>query len=315
MLITFWGTRGSLPAPLTWQEVEAKLLSILLRVRGRRFPTPQDAQAYLATLPFAERATFGGNTPCVEVRSGDDLLILDAGTGIRALGKALMDGSAGKGQATLHVLLSHTHWDHIMGFPFFEPAYVPGNRIVLYGGHEDLEARIRHQQDPAHFPVSLEDMSADFSFTHLEVERSYRISGFSVELLKQFHPGASYGYRIHRRGRVLVYSTDSEYERTDPDYLSKYTRFFRKADALIFDAQYSPSETVEKQNWGHSSALIGVELALQAQVKRLILFHHDPEADDEKIQSHLEEAISYRDRKEGRDLEILVAYDGMQLQL
>ncbi len=315
MLITFWGTRGSIPAPLTWRDVEDKLLSLIFHLGGRRFSTPQDAQEYLATLPFFQRATFGGNTPCVEVCWGDDRLILDAGTGIRSLGKALMDGLAGKGQATLHILLSHTHWDHIMGFPFFEPAYVPGNQIVLYGGHEDLEARIRHQQDPAHFPVSLEDMSADFFFVHLEVGRNYRIAGFSVEVLKQFHPGASYGYRIQRKGRVLVYSTDSEYERTDPDYLAKYTRFFRKADALIFDAQYSPSETVEKQNWGHSSALIGVELALQAQVKRLILFHHDPEADDERIQSHLEEAISYRDRKGGNGLEILAAYDGMQIQL
>ncbi|HIE03514.1 MAG TPA: MBL fold metallo-hydrolase [Candidatus Latescibacteria bacterium] len=315
MLIRFWGTRGSLPSPLTWKDLEAKLLLLLLRAGGRRFSTYEDVRAFLEGLPFYERGTFGGNTPCVEVLFGEEGLILDAGTGICPLGRSLMDGPAGKGQATLHILLSHTHWDHIMGFPFFEPAYVPGNRMVIYGGHEGLEARLKYQQDPAHFPISLEDMSADFSFVRLEVGHTYRIAGFSVEVMKQFHPGASYGYRIQRKGKVLVYSTDSEYERTDPDYLTKYIHFFRKADVLIFDAQYSPSETVEKKNWGHSSALVGVDLALYAQVKKLVLFHHAPEADDERIQSHMDEVLSYVKRKGGEGLEVMAAYDGMMLEI
>lgn len=316
MKITFWGVRGSLPAPLCAEQITERIVEAVAGARDVDCPDSEAARAYVAGLPFHKRATFGGNTPCVEARSGEDFLIFDAGSGIRLLGKALMDGAFGRGQGTAHILLSHTHWDHIMGFPFFSPAFVPGNRIIFYGCHDDIEGRVKYQQDGRHFPVEMDSMSADFEFVQLDTRTRAQIGPFAVRALKQFHPGASYGYRIETSGEAVVYATDSEYESLDLGYLSKYLEFFRNADMLIFDAFVGPGEDVKKQNWGHSSALYGVNIAAEAGVKKLVLFHHDPERSDGDIQRIWEEAMAYCRRTRGDStLEIVSAYDGLEIEV
>ncbi|MFH1007881.1 MAG: MBL fold metallo-hydrolase [Candidatus Latescibacterota bacterium] len=314
MEITFWGARGSIPDPLNAEQVMERVTGAVAGADGVDCSDREAVRAYVATLPFCRRATFGGNTACVEVRSGEDFLILDAGSGIRLLGKKLMAGAFGRGEGTAHVLLSHTHWDHIMGFPFFAPAFVPGNQIVFYGCHDDLEGRLRYQQSRGHFPVEMDSMSADFRFVTLDTREEIRIGPFSLRTLKQFHPGASYGYRVEAESEAVVYATDSEYESLDSNYLSKYLTFFQNADVLIFDALVGPNESIQKQRWGHSSALCGVDIARQAGAKKLVLFHHDPERDDEAIQRIADEAIEYA-RRTGSDsaLEIVPAYDGLKM--
>jgi phosphoribosyl 1,2-cyclic phosphodiesterase len=315
MRIIFWGVRGSLPAPLCAEQVMERIIGAVAGAEGVECSDMDAVRAYVAKLPFHRRATFGGNTPCVEVRSGDDFLIFDAGSGIRLLGEKLMHGAFGRGEGTAHILLSHTHWDHIMGFPFFAPAYVPGNRIIFYGCHDELEGRLKHQQNRKHFPVEMDSMSADFEFVKLDTRRGIRIGPFTVGMLKQFHPGASYGYRVEVENVAVVYATDSEYESLDLSYLSKYLTFFRNADVLIFDAFVGPGENIKKQNWGHSSALYGVDIATEAGVKKLVLFHHDPERNDEDIQKIAEEAVAYAERKKGGSaLEIVPAYCGLEIE-
>jgi len=168
----FWGVRGSIPTPAGPKEIRQKIIEILrlALAEGVRLENENQLRAYIGGLPPLKRGMIGGNTACVEVRSEaewEEALILDAGSGIRPLGLEMMKGSFGRGEGTAHLFLSHTHWDHIMGFPFFAPAFVPGNRIRVYGAHENLEERIERQQMPEHFPVPLESMGAEVEFVHL----------------------------------------------------------------------------------------------------------------------------------------------------
>jgi len=159
-------------------------------------------------------------------------------------------------------------------------------------------------------------MSADFEFVQLEPRKEARIGPFAVRALKQFHPGASYGYRIEADDEAVVYATDSEYESLDLGYLSKYLKFFRDADVLIFDAFVGPGEDIKKQNWGHSSALYGVDIAAESGVKKLVLFHHDPERSDEEIEKIWEDAVTYcRRTRNDSTLKVVSAYDGLEIEI
>lgn len=318
MDIIFWGVRGSIPAPLSPQRIQEKIVYALCGAAEVDLSDHRAVEDYVVRLPFDQRSTFGGNTACLEVCVDDERLILDAGSGIRKLGLKLMSTTPmGQGQGVAHILLSHTHWDHIMGFPFFAPAYIPGNTVIFYGCHEHLEERLQTQQRATHFPVELHKMSAECRFVQWEAGQRYSIGSFTVLPFKQFHPGVSYGYRVEAEGTSLVYATDAEYPHYQrPDYMAESLQSLRRADVLIFDAQYSLRETIEKKEWGHSSPLVGVDIAQKAEVKKLVLFHHDPEADDKAVQRSLDMAIQYqRQTASTSDLEILTAYEGLKIHL
>ncbi len=308
MKIRFWGTRGSTPAPLTAAAVADKLERALAALAGQA----TDAAA-IAALPFHLRATYGGNTSCVEVIGGDETVILDAGTGLRGCGERA-DAAVGR---TYHLLLSHTHWDHISGLPFFRPAFVAGNRIVVYGCHPDLEGRIATLFAAPHFPVRFERLAAEFSFVRLRPGRTVEIAGLSVTPFAQRHPGASYGYRLARGGRSAVYSTDSEHNGPADPRTEKFVAFCRDADLLIFDAMYPFAEAVtDKAGWGHSSNVTGIEIAKRAAIGRLCLFHHDPMLDDEALDRRLAESRRYAEHHAPeRPLAVSMAYDGLEIEV
>jgi phosphoribosyl 1,2-cyclic phosphodiesterase len=209
------------------------------------------------------------------------------------------------------------HWDHIMGLPFFTPAYIPGNRIRFYGGHPGLEAALRRQQDEPSFPVDFSYLRADIAFTHLEPGTTYDIAGMKVTAKLQRHPGDSYGYRFEANGRSVVYSTDSEHKLTDPGETHSFADFFRNADLVIFDAMYSLAEATSiKADWGHSSNVLGVELCQQAGARHLCLFHHDPANDDETISRMLADTQRLEEiTRTGVPLRVTAAYDGMEIEL
>ncbi|MGB5920670.1 MAG: MBL fold metallo-hydrolase, partial [Syntrophobacteria bacterium] len=156
MKVKFWGVRGSLPAPIPPTEIENKIVQALGGASGVDLDDIEAIENYVRALPFYQRTTTGGNTSCVEVCGDNTKIILDAGSGIRQLGIELMQGPCGKGKGTVHLLISHTHWDHIMGFPFFTPAYAAGNQVLIYGRHPRIKERFQDQHHPDHFPVSLE---------------------------------------------------------------------------------------------------------------------------------------------------------------
>ncbi|MGV3526723.1 MAG: MBL fold metallo-hydrolase [Candidatus Sericytochromatia bacterium] len=244
MKIKFWGVRGSIPTP------------------------------------WSEAMQVGGNTSCVQVLTdSDELLVLDAGTGIRMLGKALIEAGEHRSRR-VHLLLSHTHWDHIQGLPFFGLANYPDNHLVVYGANKaerTLEEVVRAQMDSAYFPVSLAEVGAQIDFQPVP-EGDFQIGRVQIRAAVFNHPGGVYGYRLCVDGQVLVYATDMEYTPQSLD--QRLIDFAQGADLLIYDAQYTSAELETKTGWGHSSPQAAAALAQAAGVKKLYLFSHDPDHSD-----------------------------------
>jgi phosphoribosyl 1,2-cyclic phosphodiesterase len=317
--VTFWGTRGSIPVSLDCASVRDKLAAAIVSASGKKLDTQEKARAWVDTeLDFAISHTFGGNSACVQLDAGDgEYVLCDLGSGVRAFGNHVLNRDGPSKKSTFHVFMSHVHWDHIMGFPFFGPAYAPGNRIRIYGCHPNVEAALRRQQDPPSFPVPFDSLAASIEFVTLQAGRSYDIAGWRVTARRQNHSGDSYGYRFVRDGRIVVYSTDSEHRLDVPDEVEGAASFFADADLVIFDAMYSLAEAVSvKEDWGHSSNVVAVELCQLANAKHLVLFHHEPANNDERIALIWRETLRYEEiSRTGQPLRVSAAYDGLEIEL
>ena len=232
-------------------------------------------------------AEVGGNTSCVEVRCGDSVLILDAGTGLRALGVDLMRRGAGRGGVEAHLLLSHFHWDHIQGFPFFGPAYVPGNRVSIYGaplGGKPVHEAFAAQMRPPHFPVDMSAMRAALDFRDVAPGEALPVGEARVRTAVGRHPDGCLVWRVEHGGAAVVYATDTEHDGDTGEIDGGLLDLARGADLLIYDAQYTADEYCSKRGWGHSTAEEGIRLAEAAGVRQLVLFHHDPGHDDAEVE-------------------------------
>ena len=265
---------------------------------------------------------YGGNTSCVEVRLDDDtLIIFDAGTGIRALGQALL---AQPGPVHAYLFLSHAHWDHIQGIPFFAPAYIAGTELTILGpehGHLTLEKIVTGQMRSPYFPIPMHAMAAKIEFVKLEERSVVKLpNGATVEAGVLNHPGCTLGYRLTANGKVLAYTTDNEPfgETAASRHLvkpSRHTSLVRDADLLIQDAQYTPEEYApHRLGWGHSTYLDALQIAQQAHVTRLVLFHHDPSHSDTDV-DHIVARCQAQIAQQGLDLECLGAAEGAVLVL
>jgi phosphoribosyl 1,2-cyclic phosphodiesterase len=234
--------------------------------------------------PSADTAGVGGNTSCVEITAGEQRIVFDAGTGLRNLGERLIQ----TGPSHTTILLSHLHWDHIQGLPFFTPLYVPGNRIdVMSGpnGHMSLREALKKQMSPPFFPVSVDDVAPQLCVRDLGPTERFNLGDLRVTTARLNHPDPVYGYRLDFAGRSVVYATDTEhYSCVDPTLL----KLAEGADVLIYDAQYTPEEYSgevgpAKVGWGHSTFVAAAELAQLAGVGQLVLFHHDPKRNDDAV--------------------------------
>jgi phosphoribosyl 1,2-cyclic phosphodiesterase len=328
MQVRFWGVRGSCPAPLASDEIASRLAEALWRLgQDSAPPDLADREAiaeWVESLPADVRGCAGGNTPCVEMRTAaGELFIIDFGTGIRALGNELINTEFGWGTGQAHCFLSHYHWDHIQGWPFFKPTYVPGNRFDVYARHPSVEMRLRQQQQSPFFPpASWDDMQANIIYHQLGkhpitlCDDQVRVSSLELN-----HPSRSYAYRFEADGQIFVYASDGAYFKLTDSDLQPYVDFFRGADLLIFDAQFTLTESYEKSTWGHSSSVVGAELAMMAGVKRLALFHHDPSADDEALKELLRVGEQYAHLSAGAtqhdaaSCQILIAREGVSIDL
>jgi phosphoribosyl 1,2-cyclic phosphodiesterase len=291
--LRFWGTRGSIPTPGT------------------------------------HTVRYGGNTPCVEVRTETDwLVILDAGTGIRELGRSLMAGSNGTGTAiAADIFLTHAHWDHIQGIPFFAPIFQQGNHFTIWGSktlETSIDRVIRDQMSPVVFPVSFEELSARIDFCEIAEERrvgnGYEVTAFAVQ-----HPGGALGYRFSAAGvgggegggGSFVYISDNELAphetyKTDAGWKDRLVGFVRGAKLLIHDATYTSDEYQRHRGWGHSTYQEAVTLALDAGVEELVLFHHRPERSDEEVDQWVA-ACQAMVAGRGSRLRVRAAAEGMTL--
>lgn len=318
MLVRFWGTRGSVPVSVTHADIRAKLIAAFEGAAGRDLSDRARIEAYVDNeLGFEVAGTFGGHSSCVQIEGADEAVICDMGSGARPLAGHLLAQAQGKPR-TYHVFMSHLHWDHIMGFPFFTPVYIPGNRIVIHGCHAELERAFRRQQAEPSFPVHFDQLAATIEFDVMTPGRRYDIAGLAVTAKKQRHAGDSYGWRFERDGRALVYSTDSEHAIGDEAEHDAFVEFFRDADLVIFDAMYSLADAISvKADWGHSSNIVGVELCQLAGVRRLCMFHHEPAHNDAQIARTLTETRRFEQitRENRPPLDVSAAYDGLEIAL
>ena len=317
MRVRFWGTRGSLPVALTAADVRDKIVAALRGASGRALASDADVDAYVDGLAFDVAGTFGGHSACVEIENGSSEYVLcDLGSGVRPFGQAALARHAGAPQ-TYHVFMSHVHWDHIMGLPFFTPAYIPGNRLFIYGGHAVLEEALRRQQARPSFPVDFAAFKSTIEFVRLEPGTRYAVAGMDVTLKKQRHAGDSYGYRFESNGHSVVYSTDSEHSLADMKETESFVEFFDRADLVIFDAMYSLVEAISvKADWGHSSNIVGVELCQRAQARHLCMFHHEPASSDATLARVLADTRRFEEiTRTGAPLRITSAYDGLEIDL
>jgi phosphoribosyl 1,2-cyclic phosphodiesterase len=320
MQVRFWGTRGSLPVAPTAGAIRDKVANALLAAQGRAFADLDAARAFAAQeLPFAAAQTYGGATSCVEIDAGDGAFVVcDMGSGLREFGLDAMRRCAAGHAREWHFFLSHLHWDHIMGFPFFVPAFVPGSRIVIHSGHADAEEALRRQQEEISFPVPFDWLKADIAFRTLQPGTDYRIGALEVAMIEQQHSHVSYGYRFRdAAGRTAIYSTDSEHKIDRMEGEADVVSFFDNADLVVCDTMYSLADSVSmKEDWGHSSNIVAIDLCHEAKARRLALFHHEPTYSDADIQRMHQESIRYEElTREQTPLEVLCAYDGLEVAL
>lgn len=226
---------------------------------------------------------YGGNTSCVEVGVGEHRFILDAGTGIRALSKVFLESDV----RNIHLLLSHTHWDHINGFPFFRPAYDDRRRMHILAGHLkhqglSIQGVLYQQMQEPVFPVPLDAMKAIVDFEDFEAGESFELfPGVNVRTAPLNHPNGATGYRIEHAGKAACYVTDTEHVPGKPD--ENILRLIEGADLVIYDSTYTEEEFARHQGWGHSTWNEGMRLCRMAGAKQLAIFHHDPDHDDEQM--------------------------------
>ncbi|MDR2405134.1 MAG: MBL fold metallo-hydrolase, partial [Deltaproteobacteria bacterium] len=315
MRIRFWGVRGSIPAPPNSYELRDKIYKALTMALETRLK-PWDIPSFINTLPHEVKSFVGGNTPCIEISHGKRILIFDAGSGIRNLGrlftprpsKDLLDQLENPDselkepqeispshQLNLDLLLTHTHWDHIQGLPFFAPIYSKDTALSIYG--TDIVAKKKNLElqmsDSSVFPIHFHSLPAQISF-HEFPETGLVLEPFTLDCLELPHPGGSTAYRVKAFDKTVVFATDYEIIDSSESSTKKEALkdFISNADVFISDTQYTYTESHSKEGWGHSSALNIVELAVQSGVKMLYLFHHDPNYDDLKLYDILDKASS-----------------------
>ncbi len=301
-----------------------------VRFRGVRGSIP---------VPGRQTNRYGGNTSCVEVRPADGpLVIVDAGTGIRRLGKDLMQGDFGAGRGSAHVLITHTHWDHIQGLPYFAPLYQRGNRLSVYGRQRDdrnMRAIFRVQTDQSYFPIGVDELQAQLVFRELVEGASFEIGPVGVRCTRLNHPYLALAYRLEADGGAVVYASDTapftdlllEHELIvrpprpgeppPPEQASKLralrdglVRLCRDADVVIYDTMFTPSECLRLPHWGHSAPEHGLDVVRAAGARTLVLYHHAPERTDDEIDAELA-----RVRALAPDVEVIAAAEGLELQV
>jgi len=289
--VRFWGTRGSIPTP------------------GHK------------------TRTYGGNTSCVELRIDDSLFVCDGGTGLRELGLDL--GQRGQTELEVHMFFSHTHWDHIQGFPFFLPAYAKQNSLYVYDVGKDndrVHRLLKGQMQSDYFPVNFSELGSKIHSSYLDAHGGV-IDGVRVRAFEQTHPGKSYAYSFQKNGTKIVYATDNELDLTLSNreetlknlHVSRrlpedLVRFVADADLLIVDGQYTDDEYALKHGWGHARAKTAVDLAVQGKVKQCAIFHHDPMHADELIDGIIDECRA-RASDFGSNVVLFGAREGLELKL
>lgn len=319
--IKFWGTRGSIARGMTEAEFARRFGHMIAEAEAAGITTLRGFAEAIDAGRFGRPLAYGGNTTCMEIAHGGDMLFVDMGTGLREAGAAAMLS----GRTEYHFLLTHAHWDHVMGLPFFVPVFMKGNKLVFHHVHETMPDDIRVCFNGVNFPVPWSVLGSEREFVRHETHTPFAVGGMTVTPFVLDHPGRSFGYRVEAGGKSIVIAGDSEYKRVTPEALGADRACYQHADVLVFDAQYDLDELVRRFDFGHSSPIVGVGVAMREHVRKLVLTHHDPYASDDKIHQSLRMATDHRDSlmaaaaEAGRPvtttLDVVAAWDGMEIDL
>ncbi|WP_039927360.1 MBL fold metallo-hydrolase [Leptospira vanthielii] len=317
MIVQLYGVRGSIASPLRNQDYRKKIIDILDLYR--QTGAGVSADEFWQNLPYHLKFVTGSDTTCVSVTDDEgEVYILDMGTGLRNLGDELVsDYLSSKLKKTVSFFITHTHWDHIQGLPFFKPIYFPDFQLNFYSPYSDLESRLQKQQEPEYFPVSLDgtgsakDFKLFFPGDVLEFA-----SGMKVECYPLKHPGGSFAYKFtNRAGKIFIFATDAEFTGADMDLIHECHPFFAEADLLILDTQYTLDESFSKFDWGHTAYTMSVNCASSWKVKNLVLTHHEPSYSDEKIYEIYNDAKLHKEQLGEKKLKIHLAREGLRFHL
>ena len=324
MKIKFWGTRGSLPRALSHTDFAKIMDNILAKAETLGVSTLEEFRNLVKsgdkrlTHPF----TFGGHTTCSEIIHNGKHFFIDMGSGLNAA------SAATRPTDEFVVFLTHMHWDHIIGLPFFVPhLYSPMSRFVIYHVHQNAPEYVSSQFNGVNFPVKWEVIQSRVQFRKLNVYESVDIGDVHVTPFRLDHPGGCFGYRFEAGGKSIVVGVDGEYKRLTPQELGEDLKYYQNLDLLVFDSQFEMNELANRFDWGHCSPNIGVDLALREGIGTLVLSHHDPQSPEARQVRMLDDARTYlktqlpayqeiwQGKGKADGPSIISAYDGLEIDL
>lgn len=321
MYIKCLGTRGSITRAWSHEDFSERLLSLIAAAEENGIENLGDFRDYCLNPSKLMPLTYGGHTACTQVGHADALACIDMGTGLQRYGADL----ASNAPKEHHIFMTHMHWDHIIGLPFFKPIYTSGQKVKIHHVHKNAPKFIKILFNGVNFPLKWDAVADQIEFCQLKLYRPVQVGEMEFTPFALDHPGGSFGYRVDAGGKSLAIAVDGEFQRHSPDELGADLKFYQDLDLILFDAQYEKEELAKRYDWGHSSPDKGVDLALREGIKHLLLTHHDPEADQEKLEQMFKKASDYMKSqlpkypKKWQDHQntpvVSMAYDGLVVNL
>jgi phosphoribosyl 1,2-cyclic phosphodiesterase len=293
----YWGVRGSLPAAPLPEQWMADFEHLMRQFFRSGYKDATEIKEFLATQSLPDVGGYGTATTCVEVNSPQQQIIIDGGSGLRTLSEQMLKGPAGKGKAEIHIFLTHFHWDHLLGLPFFAPHFIKGNQIHYHAVQPNLKEMVKVKFTKPLFPVAFEHLPSNVHFHQLEPRQPLKLRDMTITPYQLDHPDPCWGYRVECGGKNYAHCVDTEGTRTTREALGPDLPLYQNADLMYFDAQYTLPELAEKANWGHSAAQLGLDIAFRENIKQILFAHHDPGANTAQINELKAQTREYYDWK------------------
>jgi phosphoribosyl 1,2-cyclic phosphodiesterase len=320
--IKFWGVRGSVPSGETPQQWESHFRLLMESFFREGYSSFDDIEVFLREIDPRMVGGFGLETSCVQVQGSSMSLLVDGGSGLRRYGETLMPHLIEEQEH--HILLTHFHWDHLIGIPFFAPIFKSHQRVHFYAVQENLESSIRMKFSKPFFPVPFDSLGARITFHKMLPRQPHSIGEFQVTPYELDHPDPCWGFKIEKDGLSYSHCVDTEGTRFSREELGPDLPLYQKTDLMYFDAQYTLPELVEKANWGHSAAQIGLDIALREGISHVVFGHHDPGASVKNLLELVKQVREYQkwknqtlqsNRLDAKTLHWQYGYDGLEIDL